>query len=108
VELIRPLRDALGDEPAIVVDSGIRHGADIAIAVARGADLAGIGRAYLYGLAAGGRRGATLAIDLLLSQLKRTFQLLGVSSLAELRGHGDQFSRNQGELAGELLVEPYA
>jgi L-lactate dehydrogenase (cytochrome) len=89
VDLIRPLRDAVGDGPAIVVDSGVRHGADIAVAVARGADMCAIGRPYLYGLAVGGERGVEHVVNLLLSQLTRTMQLLGVTSLAELRADGD-------------------
>jgi L-lactate dehydrogenase (cytochrome) len=94
VDLIRPLRDAIGDDTVIVVDSGVRHGADMAIALARGADLCGIGRPYLYGLAAGGERGVRHAIDLLLSQLARTMQLLGVTSIAELRAGGDELVRS--------------
>lgn len=93
VELIRPLRDVLGDEPAIVVDSGIRHGSDMAVAIARGADLCGIGRAYVYGLAAGGERGVLHVVDLLLAQFTRTLQLLGVGSVAELRKDGDELVR---------------
>lgn len=93
--LISPLREALGDGPAIVVDSGVRHGADIAVAVAQGADLAGIGRPYLYGLAAGGERGVAHALDILLSQLRRTLQLLSVASVQELRKNGKQFLSRQ-------------
>ena len=51
----------------------------------RGADLCLVGRAYLYGLAAAGQAGAEYAIDLLTGQLRRTMQLLGVTSIAELR-----------------------
>jgi L-lactate dehydrogenase (cytochrome) len=52
IELVRPVRETVGPDVALVVDSGIRHGADIAVAVARGADLCMVGRGYLYGLAA--------------------------------------------------------
>ena len=54
------------------------------------ADLCMIGRGYLYGLAAAGQAGAEHAIDLLTGQLRRTMQLLGVTSVAELRRHGDE------------------
>jgi L-lactate dehydrogenase (cytochrome) len=90
VDLIRPVRDAVGPAVAIVVDSGIRHGSDMAVAIARGADLCAVGRPYLYGLAAGGERGVDHVIEVLLSQLTRTLQLLGVPSVAELRAHGDE------------------
>ena len=89
IDLVRPVREAVGERAAIVLDSGIRHGADIAVAIARGADLCMIGRGYLYGLAAAGQPGVEHAIDLLVAQLRRTMQLLGVTTVAELRQHGD-------------------
>jgi hypothetical protein len=49
-----------------------------------------IGRPYLYGLAAAGPAGVRRAIDLLVDQFRRTLQLLGVASVAELRQRGDQ------------------
>ena len=72
-----------------MVDSGIRHGSDIAVSIARGADMCAVGRPYLYGLAVGGERGVRRAIDLLTEQLRRTMQLLGVNSIAELRSNAD-------------------
>ena len=85
VRLVRPVREALGDDAAIVLDSGIRHGSDIAVALALGADLCMVGRAYLYGLAAGGEPGVRRAISLLDAELRRTMQLCGVTSVPELR-----------------------
>jgi len=90
IDLVRPVREAVGDGVALIVDSGIRHGADIAVAIARGADMCVVGRAYLYGLAAAGQLGVEHAIDLLVSQLRRTMQLLGVVTIAELRKDGDE------------------
>ena len=87
VETITGVRAAVGDLP-IVVDSGVRHGMDIAIAVALGADAVAIGRPYLYGLAAAGEEGVAHVIDLLAAQFARTMQLLGVTSVAELRDAG--------------------
>ena len=89
IDLVRPVREAVGDGIAVILDSGIRHGADIAVALARGADMCMIGRGYLYGLAAAGQLGVEHAIDLLLGQLRRTMQHMGVTSVAELRQHGD-------------------
>ena len=88
LDLVLPVREAVGSDTPIVLDSGIRHGADIAIAIALGANMCAIGRPYLYGLAAGGEQGVARALDLLKEELKRTMQLLGVTSLAEIRDGG--------------------
>ncbi len=93
VETIAAVREAVGPEVSVLVDSGIRHGSDIAVALALGADACAIGRAYLYGLMAGGEAGVNKALDILTAQFKRTMQLLGVRSVAELR-----------ELGSSLLV----
>ena len=85
IDLVAPVRAQLGTGPTIVVDSGIRHGMDIAIAIAEGADLATVGRPYLYGLAAAGEAGVDMAYELLVAELRRTLQLLGCTTLAELR-----------------------
>ena len=60
VELIEPVREAVGSSVTILADSGIRHGADVVVALALGADAALLGRAYLYGLMAGGERAWTV------------------------------------------------
>jgi L-lactate dehydrogenase (cytochrome) len=88
VDVIASVRETVGPDVAVLVDSGVRHGSDIAVALALGADACAIGRAYLYGLMAGGEPGVDKAIDILAAQFKRTMQLLGVRSVAELRAHG--------------------
>ena len=88
VKTIAAIRDTVGPDVALLVDSGIRHGSDIAIALALGADACAIGRAYLYGLMAGGEAGVDKALDILAAQFKRTMQLLGVGSTTELREAG--------------------
>jgi L-lactate dehydrogenase (cytochrome) len=88
VATIAEVREAVGPDPVVLVDSGVRHGSDIAVAVALGADACAIGRAYLYGLMAGGEAGVDKALDILAEQFKRTMQLLGVGSVAELREIG--------------------
>lgn len=100
VDLIRPVRHALGDRTPLIVDSGIRHGMDVAVALAMGADIAMIGRAYLYGLAAAGEAGVQRTIEIIVEQLRRTMQLLGVSDLTELRAQADSLfvARGYGEL----------
>jgi L-lactate dehydrogenase (cytochrome) len=74
----------LGADTEILVDTGIMSGADIVAAVALGARTTLIGRAYLYGLMAGGRAGVRRAVDILSTQLIRTMKLLGVTCLEEL------------------------
>ncbi len=68
----------------ILVDTGVMSGADIVAAIALGARSVLIGRAYLYGLMAGGEAGVRRAVDILSGQLTRTMKLLGVSCLEEL------------------------
>ncbi|HXT88709.1 MAG TPA: alpha-hydroxy acid oxidase [Trebonia sp.] len=88
VDLIAPVREAVGPSFSVLVDSGVRHGADIAIALALGADAAVLGRSYLYGLMAGGEAGVDRTLDLLSTQFKSTLQFLGMNSVAELRKQG--------------------
>lgn len=71
-------------DAAIILDTGIMSGADIIAALALGADFTMIGRAYLYGLMAGGRAGVDRAIKILETDMARTMALLGVSSISEL------------------------
>jgi len=87
-DLIAPVREAVGPSFTVLVDSGVRHGADVAVAMALGADAAVLGRAYLYGLMAGGEAGVDRTLDLLSRQFLSTMQFLGVTSVAELRKHG--------------------
>ena len=71
-------------EAAIILDTGIMSGADIIAALALGADFTLIGRAYLYGLMAGGRSGVDRALQILEKDMQRTMALLGVTRLADL------------------------
>jgi len=76
------------------LDTGIMNGADIVASVAMGARFTLIGRAYLYGLMAGGRQGVDRTIEILSSEIRRTMKLLGVSTLDELEpGHVTQLAR---------------
>jgi L-lactate dehydrogenase (cytochrome) len=74
----------LGGSCEILLDTGIMSGADIVAAVALGARFTLVGRAYLYGLMAGGEAGVERAMEILSSQVNRTMRLLGVTSLDEL------------------------
>ena len=84
----------VGKDATVMVDTGIMNGADIVASVALGAKFTLIGRAYLYGLMAGGRQGVDRTIAILRSEIERTMTLLGVSSLAELEPrHVTQLTR---------------
>lgn len=92
--LLPKVRKEVGDDFTVMVDTGIMNGADIVAAVALGADFTLIGRAYLYGLMAGGRQGVDRTIQILRTEIERTMRLLGVASLAELEpGHVTQLTR---------------
>jgi L-lactate dehydrogenase (cytochrome) len=76
--------EAVGDRTEVWLDTGIMSGADVVAAVALGARTTMVGRAYLYGLMAGGERGVERAAQILEREIKRTMQLLGVRSVDEL------------------------
>ena len=75
---------AVGDRIEVLFDGGIRRGSDIVKALALGARAVLVGRAYVYGLGAGGGPGVTRAIEILRADLLRTLRLLGCGSIAEL------------------------
>ena len=75
----------IGSEVEVHVDTGIMSGADIVACVALGARMTLVGRAYLYGLMAGGRAGVDRAIEILADQVERTMRLLGAACLEELK-----------------------
>lgn len=77
----------VGKDTEVHLDTGIMSGADIVASVALGARFTLIGRAYLYGLMAGGREGVDRAIEILRGEITRTMKLLGVRSLDELEPH---------------------
>jgi L-lactate dehydrogenase (cytochrome) len=75
---------AAADGAEVLLDTGITDGADVVAAVANGASACMVGRAYLYGLMAGGEQGVDRALALLGDQITRTMRLLGVTRLADL------------------------
>jgi L-lactate dehydrogenase (cytochrome) len=85
LELLTGTLDAVGDQAEVWVDTGIGSGADIVAAMALGAKEVLVGRAYLYGLMAGGERGVRRTVEILRAEIVRTMQLLGVRSIADLR-----------------------
>lgn len=84
----------LGADTEVMIDTGIMSGADVVASLALGARFTLVGRAYLYGLMAGGRAGVDRAIEILSSEVIRTMKLLGVGSIEELEpSHVTQLTR---------------
>jgi isopentenyl diphosphate isomerase/L-lactate dehydrogenase-like FMN-dependent dehydrogenase len=67
-----------------MIDSGFRRGSDIVKALALGADMVFVGRAPLYGVAAGGEAGAQRALEILSSEVDRVMALLGCTDIGSL------------------------
>ncbi len=85
---------AVGGTVEVAIDTGIMNGADIVASIALGARFTLVGRAYLYGLMAGGRPGVDRAIEILRDEIIRTMKLLQVANLGELGpGHVTQLRR---------------
>ena len=84
LEQLPGIVDEVGERTEVYLDGGIMNGADIVAAVALGARVCLVGRAYLYGLMAGGEAGVRRVIDILGHEVLRTMQLLGVTSVTEL------------------------
>ncbi|WP_112238154.1 alpha-hydroxy acid oxidase [Kribbella monticola] len=84
LRILPEVRKAVGGDAEIYLDTGILSGADIVAAIALGADACLVGRAYLYGLMAGGERGVARAAEILTTEVRRTMALLGVPSVADL------------------------
>jgi lactate 2-monooxygenase len=78
------IRAAIGAELPVILDSGIRSGADVFKALALGADAVTLGRPHIYGLALDGARGVADVIDNVIAELDLTMALSGVGSVAEL------------------------
>src|ERR1700742_1013900 len=87
IEVLPEIADAVGSKLEIMFDGGIRTGMDMMRALALGAKSCMIGRAYAYGLGAGGQEGVAKAIDLLAKELTTTMGLCGVNTIAEINDH---------------------
>lgn len=84
LHLLSDIKKEFSKDYEIHIDTGITHGADILAALALGAQFTYVGRAYLYGLMAGGQDGVEKALDILRTQMVRNMKLLGVNTLDEL------------------------
>jgi len=84
IAMLPPIVEALGSEIEILFDGGIRSGQDIARAMALGAHACLSGRAYIYGLGAGGEAGVARAIEIMRSELDVTMALMGVTRVGDI------------------------
>lgn len=83
-EILPRVREALDPRVEVVIDGGVLSGADVVAALCQGATAVGVGRAYLYGLMAGGEAGVQRVADLLAEEIASTMALLGRTSIAAL------------------------
>jgi L-lactate dehydrogenase (cytochrome) len=84
LELLPGVVDAIGEQVEVYVDGGIMSGTDIVAALGLGARATLVGRAYLYGLMAGGQDGVMRVVEILEKEIRTTLQLLGATSVAEV------------------------
>jgi (S)-mandelate dehydrogenase len=87
IEVLPDIANAVGKKMTVVIDSGFRRGTDIVKALALGAHAVMLGRATLYGLAAGGEAGVSRALEILTVEIDRVLGQLGICSVGELGPH---------------------
>ena len=88
IDVLPSIREAVGPDVEIIMDGGVQRGTDIAKALALGADSVGVGKPYLWGLAAGGSEGVIKALEILKVELDRAMGLLGTPTVADLKKEG--------------------
>jgi isopentenyl diphosphate isomerase/L-lactate dehydrogenase-like FMN-dependent dehydrogenase len=86
LDALEPVAAAVGDHATVLLDSGVRSGADVVVALALGADAVFYGRPWVYGLGLAGREGVVHALRCLLGDLDITMGLAGLSSVTEVDG----------------------
>ena len=84
LDLVAPVVEAVGGRLEVYCDGGVRRASDVLKAVALGANACLVGRAYLYGLGAGGERGVDVVLERFDTDIRRTMALLGVNRLGDL------------------------
>jgi L-lactate dehydrogenase (cytochrome) len=84
LELLPEVKKAVGKKMKVFLDGGVMSGSDVLAAIAFGADAVFVGRAYLYGIMAGGRLGVERVVEILKKEIETNMRLLGITSLAEL------------------------
>jgi len=84
IDTLPGIVEAVAGKAEIILDSGVRRGSDVVKALALGANAVALGRAYLYGLAAGGEAGVRRALEIMDSELRRTMALCGRARISAL------------------------
>jgi isopentenyl diphosphate isomerase/L-lactate dehydrogenase-like FMN-dependent dehydrogenase len=84
LDALLEVRAAVGPEPTVLLDSGVRTGADVFAALALGADAVFLGRPYMYGLAIAGQRGVDEVIRNVVAEFDLTMALTGARSIADI------------------------
>jgi L-lactate dehydrogenase (cytochrome) len=84
IEVVAEIADAVGDRLEVIFDGGVRRGVHVLKALACGAKACSVGRAYLYGLAAGGESGVAKALEILRTELVLAMQLAGCPDLSSI------------------------
>ena len=84
MEVLPEIVDAVGKRATVFCDSGFRRGSDVVKALCLGANAVMVGRATLYGVAAGGEAGAARALEIFRDEIHRNIALLGVNTLSQL------------------------
>ncbi len=84
IDLVRDVRDEIGDDAEVIVDGGVRRGTHVLKALALGATACSTGRGYLYGFGAGGEAGVDRALTILRNEVERDLALLGCVRAREL------------------------
>jgi L-lactate dehydrogenase (cytochrome) len=95
ISILPEIVEAVGSQIEVMFDGGIRTGQDVVRALALGAKSCMIGRAYIYGLGAGGQAGVAKALDILAKEMETTMGLCGVNTIAEIDRH---ILRNDGHV----------
>lgn len=103
VRVLHSIRDAVGDEPTLILDGGILRGTDVLKAIALGANAVSFARPYLYGLAAAGEAGAKHAIQLIADSIRRDMILAGLGSISDI---GPDLIGSFGELGERCKTRP--
>lgn len=102
IEALPAIVDAVGGRADIILDGGVRRGRDIVIALSLGATACMVGRPVVYGIAALGEPGASLALQILRDEVDTTLALLGVRSIAQL----DRAALSDGEMPA-AVAQPF-
>ncbi|AIO68737.1 alpha-hydroxy acid oxidase [Burkholderia oklahomensis] len=104
MDVLPEIADAVGERTEILMDGGVRRGADVIKALALGASAVSIGRAYIYGLGAAGEKGVARCLELLKSEMLPALNMMGFESIAELRAAGKSALRMAGAVHGAVTA----